>query len=176
MNTKGAMLAVLVVCLLATPVFAQEGGGTNGNSPAASSKPAIGLDRARYLVGTWKCSGEAFGSIMTIKPELGGVWLAYRVDQQKTAKNPSPMTDVGVIGYDPVKKKYTSVGYDNLGGYDTETSDDGSVYTGTEWLNGTETELRDTYSTKGDNESHHVEEVQVAGEWKKVLEQTCKRQ
>jgi hypothetical protein len=176
MNTKGAMLAVLAVWFLATAVFAQEGGGTDGNHSAAASKPTIGLDRARYLVGTWKCSGESFGSTMIIKPELGGVWLAYRVNQQKTAKNTSPMTDVGVIGYDPVKMKFISVGYDNLGGYDTETSDDGSVYSGTEWLNGTETQLRDTYSTKGDNESHHVEEVQVAGEWKKVLEQTCKRQ
>ena len=76
-----------------------------------------------------------------------------------------------------MKKKFISVGYDNLGGYDTETSDDGFVYTGTASADkGTETPLRDTYSTKGDNESHHVEEVQVAGEWKKVLEQTCKRQ
>jgi hypothetical protein len=86
------------------------------------------------------------------------------------------MTDVGVLGYDSMKKKFISVGYENLGTYDIETSDDGYVYTGTVSVNGTETQLRDTYSTEADNETHHVAEFQVAGEWKKVLEQTCKKQ
>ena len=42
------------------------------------------------------------------------------------------------------------------------------VFTGTDTVNGTDCNVRDTYTPAG-----HVDEVQVSGAWKKTDEETC---
>ena len=187
MNSRGALLAGLVACFLVTSAFAQEGSSTTSASSASARKPAPEMDQLKPLIGTWACTGEVFASTFgpahptrgtqTFTLQLGGFWVVVRSAEDKTPQNPAPLRALGAVTYDSGRKKFVTVGYDNLGGYAIETSDtsvDNAVYTGSFFLNGTETKVRDTYTMKG-NETHHVGEVQVGSDWKKLDQETCKK-
>jgi hypothetical protein len=187
MNIRAALLTGLVACFLVTPAFAQEGSSTTDATSAAARKPAPEMDQLKPLVGNWACTGEVFESafgkahptsgIQTFRPELSGFWIGSRIEEDKTPQNPAPLRAAGAVTYDSSKKKFVAIGYDNLGGYAIETADaavDNAVYTGSFFLNGTETKVRDTYTMKG-NEMHHLGEIQVGSDWKKLDQETCKR-
>jgi hypothetical protein len=184
MNIRGALLTGLVACFLVTPAFAQEGGSTTAAKSASARKPAPEMEQLKPLIGTWACSGEVFASAFgpahptsgtqTFNPALGGFWVVVRGAEDKTPKSPAPLRTLGAVTYDSVRKKFVTVGFDNLGGYAMETSADNAVYTGSFNLNGTETKVRDTYTIKA-NETHHTGEIQVGNDWKKLDEETCKK-
>ena len=60
MNTKGAMLAVLVICFLATPVFAQAGEVRTGTVQPLHQNLRLDLIR----LGIWSGLGSAPASAL----------------------------------------------------------------------------------------------------------------
>ena len=96
----------------------------------------------------------------------------YVVQGAENAVNPTPAKFRGAFGYDTASKKFVALFIGNLGGHAVETAATVSagkvVFTGTDTLNGTDYNVRDTYTPMG-----HVGEVQVSGTWKKTDEETC---
>ncbi len=174
----GMLLAIgFAMCLLPTVSFAQQ------SAPAAPAKAPVEMDQLKPFVGgTVECKGKNFASPVspehatratgTSNLELDGFWYVVQYSEKKTAVNPTPGKTRNAFGYDPTSKKFVSIFIDNLGGHGMETADtvsaDKVVYTGTYTLNGTDYNLRDTYTPTG-----HVGEIQVGGDWKKADEETC---
>jgi hypothetical protein len=91
--------------------------------------------------------------IVTSSLELDGFWYVVQGAEKKTAVNPTPAKFRGAFGYDTAGKKFVALFIDNLGGHAVETADTVSagkvVFTGTDTLNGTDYNVRDTYTPTG---------------------------
>jgi len=175
----GTLLAVgFAIGFLPAVSFARQ------SAPAAPPAP-VEIDQLKpFFGGTTECNGKDFASpaspehatrvTLTGKRELDGFWYVVQGAEEKTAVNPTPLKFTNVFGYDPGRKKFVSISIDNLGGHFMETADtvsaDKVVFTGTYTLNGTDYNLRETYTPTG-----HVDEVQVGGDWKKTDEETCQK-
>jgi hypothetical protein len=179
MMRSGMLLAVgFAMSLLPAVSFAQQG------TPAAPPKAPVELNQLPLIGGggRFECKGKNFASplspehatrvIGTVSLELDGFWYVVQGAEKKTAVNPTPGKFRNAFGYDTATKKFVSIAIDNLGGYAIEAADSVSagkaVFTGKYKLNGTDYDLRDTYTPTG-----HVGEVQANGAWKKTDEETC---
>ena len=179
MIRTGMLIAVSFgMSLLSAVSFAQQG------APASPPKAPVEINQLPLVGGggRFECKGQSFASplgpehatimIVTSSLELDGFWYVVQGAEKKTAVNPTPAKFRGAFGYDTASKKFVALFIDNLGGHAVETADTVSagkvVFTGTDTLNGTDYNVRDTYTPMG-----HVGEVQVSGTWKKTDEETC---
>ena len=106
--------------------------------PQESPKPPPENDVIKKSVGTWTCTATGKGpdgqemkykSTWTIKPTLGGHW--YTITYKRSKMGPMPAFEGNAtVGYNIAEKKYSFVGFDNLGGWINLSSPDGAVYTG----------------------------------------------
>ena len=149
------------------------------------------LKTLQPVVGSWKCTGKAFASEMgpehatqaavTGKWVLNARWLEIRYNEDKNSRNPNPFSIVAYWTYDEGTKKFVAATVDSMGGYSMEDSTgwsgDQLVFAGTGHMGPMTMQGRDTFNRKGTNELSHSFEVQdAAGGWKKLDEETCKRQ
>jgi hypothetical protein len=173
------MLLVLGFAIFLLPAisFAQQG------APADPPKAPLEINQLPLVGGgRYECKGKNFASplspehathlVFISNPELDGFWYVVQGTERKTPVNPTPGKFRAAFGYDTASKKYVTLLIDNLGGRAVETADAVSagkaVFTGTYTLNGTDYNVRDTYTPTG-----HLGEVQVSGAWKKTDEETC---
>lgn len=177
MKTRILLAVGFAMCFVPAVSFAQQ------SAPATPPKPAAEMDQLKWFVaGTFECTGKNFASPFgpevatrtsyTGKRELDGFWYVVQYAEQKTAVNPTPGKFRSAFGYDTANKKFVDIGIDNVGGHWITTADtvtaDKAVFTGAYTLNGTDYNLRDTFTPTG-----HVGEIQAGGEWRKVDEETC---
>jgi len=170
-------IVCLFLFLAATAAFAQ--------------KPSEKLKELKPFVGTYVCKGITFASdfgpehatVATVTGTwtLGGYWLNVDYKETKTAKNPMPYRGTIVMGYDEAAKKFVTGFVDNFGGYGTQSSDgwegDKMVLSGTVHMGPMMPEGRDVFVKKSAKEMTHMFEMKLpSGEWKKMDEETCKRQ
>jgi hypothetical protein len=96
--------AALAVVLAAPAARAQE-----------PPKPGPEHEVLKKMVGTWdvtmKMDGMEIKGVMTYKMDLGGLWLAGRLESEFGGMKFSGQS---LDGYDPVKKKYVGVWVDNM--------------------------------------------------------------
>jgi Protein of unknown function (DUF1579) len=158
-------------------------------SPSGPPKPAPELANAKYLVGTWSCTGEApespFGpahkteTTVMMKPDLDGFWIDGTVTEKKTASNPHPVKGMVHVGYDSAAKQFVMLWIDNFGARSTETSPgwegDTLNFSGEMMMMGENTPVKDTFVKKGANELTHRGEMSMKGENHMMVEETCKR-
>jgi hypothetical protein len=98
------IVAVTVVAILAIPAYAQE-----------MPKPGPEHEWLKKKVGTWETTmkfgdKESKGTI-TFKMELGGLWLAGKLESELFGQKFSGRS---LDSYDPVKKKYIGVWVDSM--------------------------------------------------------------
>ena len=166
-------LGILVCLLVAGSLFAA---GGNAN--------------LQPIVGTWACTGVAFGNEMG--PEhptkaqvrtawtLDDKWLQVWYKETKTAKNAHPIAVEMLMSYDEAKKKVVSGCVDNMGGYCTEESmlppwdGDKMMLMGQTNMGGKTFKVRDTF-TKGKGWIKHMGEIEAKEQWMKTDEETCKK-
>lgn len=157
----------------------------------APPMPAPGPELAQlaFFAGDWTCTGKAEASPMGpehattaavhIRRELGGFWYVGHLDEKKTAANPHPISFAFFMGYDGTAKMMTLDGYDVMGGRSHQTASgwqDGKlVFLGENAGGGPPIPARDTFTKKGDATLEHLGEMQVAGKWMNLDEETCTR-
>ncbi len=108
---------------------------------------------------------------------LDGSWVVIHYDESRTAANPKPFHIVQYFGYDPMKKQYVAVNFDNADpGYTTGTSTgwegDTSTFDETSATSGMT--LRDSFTRSGPKEVMHTGTIQdKTKRWVKTDEETC---
>jgi len=158
----------------------------------ASVAQAASQKDLQAFIGTWSCTGIAFASEMgpehptsatvTGRWTLGGKWLLMRYTEVKTSKNPKPFDVAGYWMYDDAQNKFIAVSADNMGGYATTESDSGwsgdeFVFTGSGHMGTMVMNGRDVFTRSGKSTIKHRFEMQdPSGNWKKLDEETCKKQ
>ena len=101
-------------------------------SAQTSSTPSQ-IDQFSSFLGDGTCTGHvlamgkraAHATAARIHGEktLDGSWIVIRYDEDRTAANPKPYHVAQYFGYDPMKKRFVTVNFDNSGsGYTTGTS------------------------------------------------------
>jgi hypothetical protein len=176
MEAIAMMKPTLAVLLLAAAGASAEGLPT----------PAPELAQLAPLAGTFACTGQspqspfgpAHATEATVKggPDLNGFWFSVRYEEKKTAANPTPVTAQMYIGYDAAKKQFTSSCLDSFGGICHQQSagwqGDALVFEGEGLMGGEKMGSRDTFTKKGTTIVHRGE-IQVAGKWTLLDEETC---
>ncbi|HEV2720021.1 MAG TPA: DUF1579 family protein [Thermoanaerobaculia bacterium] len=161
-----------------------------GAAWAQAPKPPAELKQLDPFLGTWSCKGTVYKSdfgpehptSFTVKStwSLGGQWLRTDYAEMKTAKNPSPMTGLGLMGYDADAKKFVGGWVDNTGMYQTQQSDgwmgDTIIFVGpTHGAGMTGMTGKDTFVKKSASHFDHVFEIENKGSWMKVESDSCKK-
>jgi hypothetical protein len=159
--------------------------------PAASGPPAPSpeVGQLSYFVGDWSCQGKADASPMGpahstratvhISKEMGGFWIVGRYAEVKSATNPNPMIFHFVQGYDGTAKSLVMDCFDGFGDHCHQTSagwkDGKLVYSGEQTGSSPATQVRDTFTKKGEAVLEHGGEMQVDGKWISLDHETCVR-
>ena len=162
------------------------------SAPAAgmSMKPAPEMDKVKWMVGTWQCTGKTMASPMgpehateatvTVEPSLDGFWILHHYREKKTAQNPMPISGDEYWGYDSVEKMWDRVAVDNMGGFATGNSkgwEKGKlVWMSDGMMAGQKMKFRDTFTEKSPREVGFVGEIGTPdGKWTAAWEGTCKK-
>jgi hypothetical protein len=106
--------------------------------PGQAPKPAPENDVIKKSAGSWSCEGTTKGpdgmdkkykSSWTVKSTLGGHW--YAIVYKRAKMGPMPAFEGNAtVGYNVAEKRYSFVGFDNMGSWIDLSSPDGAVYTG----------------------------------------------
>ena len=166
-------LTMMFLFLAATAVFADE-------------SPLRQLD---YFKGTWMCKGTAFAmpdapehaisGKVTDKWIMGGQWMQYNYDGIKSKADPKAMSAAGFMGWDAEHKNFAMGGVCSDGCYSTETSPgwdgDAMIFTGPNHMNGMTANGRDEFHKVSKSELKYVYQLEMNGNWQKVMEETCKK-
>lgn len=163
------------------------------SAPAAggmSMKPAPEMDKMKWMVGTWQCTGKTMASPMgpehpseaTVATEmtLDGMWILHHYREKKTAQNPMPISGDEYWGYDGAEKMWDRVAVDNMGGFATGTSkgwEKGKlVWTSDGMMGGQKSKFRDSFTEKNPREIGYTGEMGSAdGKWTVLWDITCKK-
>jgi hypothetical protein len=155
----------------------------------AAPKPAAELDQLKVFEGNWRCEGkqpagpfgpeQVYKSSLKAKRDIDNFWIAIEYDQKKSKVHPMPIKARGFLGYDPVVKKYVTIGADNTGGWMSESSPgweaDKLVFTGDGSMGGQKVAFRETYTKKSDKELLWSGEMKMGKDWIAVGTDSCKK-
>ena len=155
----------------------------------AAPKPAPEMAQLKYLLGTWRCEGTDFPSLLgpqhriqrviTTRMDFDGFWLTMRWEEKATKENPYPWKGVHAFTYDPEQKRFVNIFNDNTGMWSTGTSDgwdgDKLVVVGEYTSGGQKAAFRDTYIKKSDKAHEFIGEIKVNEQWSKDTEATCQK-
>jgi hypothetical protein len=153
-------------------------------------KPAPEMEKVKWMVGTWQCTGKAMASPMgpehpveatvTSEMTLDGFWNLSHYREKKTAQNPMPISGDEYWSYDTAEKMWDRVSVDNMGGWSTATAkgwDKGKiVWMGEGMMGGQKMKNRDTFTEKSPREIDYVGEIGTPdGKWAAAWQATCKK-
>ena len=191
-------LAVSLALLLgASSVASAQAAKKPGEKPAPaagassmSMKPAPEMERVKWMVATWQCTGKMMASAMgpehpteaEVKGEmiLDGMWVAFHYREKKTAQNPMPISADEVWTYDTAEKMWDRLVIDNTGGWAAGTSkgwEKGKlVWASDGMMGGQKMKFRDTFVEKNPREINYTGEFGTPdGKWSAISEITCKK-
>ena len=159
-----AIFAFLAIALCSTPALAQTLTGD--------------MASLQYLAGTWDCAVTA--TMPTGQSQQQNATLTMAVAPgnvlSQTISSPT-FTLNGFFGYNAQLNKFFSNSVDNMGGVSTQTTVRGTpghtVWTGTSGQGGQTAPSRDTDDRISDTKIHHVGEINIGGNWTKVVDATC---
>lgn len=157
---------------------------------AMPMKPAPEMDKIKWMVGTWHCTGKAMASPMApehplevevkVDMALGGMWLRAEYREKKTAQNPNPISADDYWGYDPAEKMWDRVAVDNTGSFMTGTSkgwEQGKLVWAMEgMMGGQKMKMRENFVQKSPTELSYTGEMgSPDGKWTPAWEGSCKK-
>ena len=163
---------------------------TAGAALAGSHMEPSPLRKLDPLVGKFQCSGTTYANPMApehatvatveTKWTLDGNWAMFTYAEKKTAANPKPFAISGFFGWNADKKQYVVIGADNMGVSGTAFASgwegDSISFVGPASMGGMTMNGRDTFTRVGANQLTHMFEVEENGTWKKMSQETCRRQ
>jgi hypothetical protein len=191
---SASRMAVLSAMILAAPAAqAQDVKGRPAQPPVAADmsgfpKPAAEMAHLRLFEGSWACEGAMlatpFGpggkmaSTLKAQATLGGFWQSGTV--KGTMPGMPPFEGTYHTTYDPTAKRYVMLWVDNTGAW-AQTSATGwegdrITFAGDSYMGGQKVASRDVFTRAGETSFKHSGELQIAGEWKQVFEETCRKQ
>jgi len=154
----------------------------------APPKPAPELDQLKWMEGSWRCDGKApasamgpehaYKSTMKIKRDLDNFWYVTEYEQKKSKENPVAVKARGFLGYDPVAKKYESIGVDSVGGIVQLTGTlegDKLSSMGEGSLAGQKIGFKEVITKTGDKALTWHGEMKMGKDWVVIGDDTCKR-
>ncbi len=175
---KPALLAALV-CTSASLAVQHVSAQTTG----ASSQ----IDQLSDFLGDGTCTGNVVAMGKTPahattgrvhgEKTLDGNWIVIHYDEDQTAANPKPYHVAQYLGYDPAKKQFVAVAFDNSGsGYSTGTSPgwkgDTITFDETSAMGGVT--FRDAFTRNGPKGLMHTGTMRDKNrKWVKTDEQPC---
>jgi len=148
------------------------------------------MEQAKYFVGKWTCTGTQAATPMgpehtykskgDFKFDLGGYWLTWHVDQDKSKENPMPTSAAGSSTYDAASKKFVRSDFMSGGLWDTMSSPgwEGDVFafTGDQMMMGKKVPIKHTITKKSETEWTSVFEMGTPdGKMMKFIDETCKK-
>lgn len=157
---------------------------------AMSMKPAPEMDRVKWMVGTWQCTGKTMASEMgpehpseaqvVIEMALDGHWLLSHYREKKTAQNPMPISGDESWTYDAAEKMWNRLAIDNMGGWAIGTAkgwEKGKlVFTSDAMMGGQKMKTRDTFTQKNPHEIDYLGEMETPdGKWAALWSINCKK-
>lgn len=176
------------VCLVA--LFALSLAAASVSSAQTMPKPSPEMDKVKWMVGNWQCTGKMMASPMgpehpteaTVAAEmtLDGAWLLAHYREKKTAQNAMPVSGDEYWTYDNAEKMWDRIAVDSMGGFATGTAkgwEKGAIaWSSDGMMGGQKMKFRDTYNRKSFKEISYVGEIGSAdGKWTKGAEGTCKK-
>ena len=185
--------ALCLAALLAVASVSPAQSGTNPPGKAVSGmsmKPSPEMDKVKWMVATWQCTGKTMASPMgpehpteasvTVEPTLDGFWILHHYREKKTAQNPMPISGDEYWGYDAVEKMWDRVAVDNMGGFASGSSkgwEKGKlVWMSDGMMGGQKMKFRDTFTEKNPREINFVGEIGTPdGKWSVAWEGNCKK-
>ena len=160
-----------------------------GQAIADDSKVLSPMDELGKFVGAGTCTGNVVamgkspGHATTGKyhgeKTLDGHWIVVHYDEDKTDVNPTPYHVQQYFSYDPEKKMFVAVAFDNMGpGYSPATGAGwkGDTFTleYTASVDGKTVSMRDVFTHNAAETSHTGMMRDKNGEWVKTDKETCK--
>ena len=155
-----------------------------------SMKPAPEMERIKWMVGTWQCTGKTMASAMgpehpseaqvVIEMALDDHWLLAHYREKKTEQNPMPISGDEAWAYDATEKMWNRLAIDNMGGWATGTGkgwEKGKlVFTGDAMMGGQKMKARDTFTQKNPHEIDYLGEMGTPdGKWAALGAVNCKK-
>jgi uncharacterized protein DUF1579 len=173
-------VAAAFASFLAPSVFAQ--------GAMAPPKPAAEMANLKFFDGSWSCSGEGAmepggpmmktDSSVKIQSGLGGFWQVGTV--KVPAKGGMPAFE-GMFHttWDPAARQYVMLWVDSMGAWSQSRASgwagDKMVYTGEGQMGDQKMAMRDTFTRKANGSLGHAGEMQVKGQWVKMMDETCRK-
>jgi hypothetical protein len=152
-------------------------------------QPAAQLADLTFFTGVWDADGTFFATPfsaqkpiqmrITVEPEHRGFWVRTRAAELPSHDNPNPLSATYLWGFDPQEDRFIAEWFDSNGGRASQTSPgwngDLLVFNGQMTAGGFTFALRDTFTRRGDNEYHHLGEVDLGQGWIPVDEENARR-
>jgi hypothetical protein len=137
---------------------------TDKSAPPGPPKPAPEfISTTKYFIGSWKCDGTMTmpgGQAAKASENLGfkltmnDFYMSVDGDSKVAATQPMSMMFHGMVGYDPMGKKFMRNDYDSMGGYLGMSSGgwegDKLVFNGEGMMMGKMMKVRHTMTKHGD--------------------------
>jgi hypothetical protein len=198
-RNPGSLITLSILFFTAASMsLAQTGSKAPGAKPVPGSaamapgmpKPAAEMDRVKWMVGTWQCTGKTMTSWMgpehAIEAEvksgmiLDGMWIVHHYREKKTAQNTMPISTDEVWTYDSAESMWDRLAIDNTGGWATGTAkgwEKGKiVWTSEGMMGGQKMKFRDTFMEKNPREITYMGEIGTRdGKWSTVWDISCKK-
>lgn len=175
---KPAILAALVCASvsLAVPHVSAQATGAPSRIDQFSSFLGDGTCTGN-IMATGKRPGRATTAHLHGEKILDGNWIVIHYDEDQTAANPKPFHVVQYFGYDPMKKRYVAVNFDNGDpGYTIGTSAgwEGDTITFDETSAMSGMTSRDSFTRSSPKAVTHTGTTQgKTKKWVKTDEETC---
>jgi len=181
MTRKALALALSLGCIATSSNIEQ--------AIAADSKAPSPIDELSKFVGDGTCTGNVMamgkspGHATTGKfhgeKTLDGQWIVIHYDEDKTDVNPKPIHVQQFFSYDPEKKMFVAVEFDNKGpevNPATSSGWKGDTFTleYTASVDGKMVSFRDVFTHNAAENTHSGMMRDKNGEWIKTDMETCK--
>ena len=154
-----------------------------------STAPAEQKEQGKLFAGTWRCEGKAMTELapdvptrvtLSFKNDLGGRWIAVKIEEAKSKQNPKALSSSELWGYSSALGGWVRNGADTQGGFYAGTSTgwvgDRFWWTTQTVNNGKSAKVKDTITKVSGKEIAFERATDAGGDtFRVVYEGTCKK-
>jgi len=185
-----AVLVAAAFAAVAPYASAQAAADKKMDKPAgamAQPKPAAEMSNLKFFDGSWSCSGDGamepggpmmkMNSSVKSQSDLGGFWQSGTV--KGTTPGMPPFEGMFHMTWDAAARQYVMLWVDNMGAWSQTRASgwtgDKMVFSGEGQMGDQKMAMRDTFTRKADGNLGHTGEMQVKGQWMKMMDETCRK-
>lgn len=166
-------LTAAASCALAVLIFLP----ASADTPPPQTPLTGGMSSMRFLIGSWTCTVKVAAMHGQPATTEHGV-VTYSVvpgNAMHSHVTTSDYASDNYSGYDDASKTYWINTIDAYGTMSSETSTDGTVFTGENTTAGVKSKIRDTFTHPAADSARDVQEVQSNGDWVTATDASCTR-